>query len=62
MVSYSWLPFPGTRDEHTWGSCATKRSWVHVAKDESLELAMQTVYSFCPLKKEYWSVLGHSWD
>jgi hypothetical protein len=61
-VPYSWFPFPGTRNEHTWGSRATKRSWAHVADGEALELAMQTVNSFCPLKKEHWSALGRSWD
>ncbi len=62
VVPYSWFPFPGTRGEDTWGSRATKRSWAHVAEGEALELAMQAVYSFCPLKKEHWSVLGCSWD
>ena len=52
-VTYSKFPFPGTRGEHTWGSRATKKSWVHVAEGETelshsgdLELAMQAVYSF----------------
>jgi hypothetical protein len=40
----------------------TKRFWAHVVEGETLELAMQAVYSFCPLKKEHWSVLGRSWD
>ncbi len=61
-VPYSWFPFPGTRGEHTWGSRATKRSWTHVAEGEALELAMQAVYSFCPLEKDHWSALGRSWD
>jgi hypothetical protein len=62
VVPYSWFPFPGTRDDHTWGSRATKRSWAHVAEGEALELVIQDVYSFCPLKKEHWIVLGRSWD
>ncbi len=46
VVTYSWFPFPGTRGENTWGSRATKRSWVHVEEGEALELVMQAVY-FC---------------
>ena len=46
VVPYSWFPFPGTRGENTWGSRATKRSWVHVEEGEALELVMQAVY-FC---------------
>jgi hypothetical protein len=68
-VPYSKFPFPGTRNEHTWGSRATKKSWVHVVEGETelshsgdLELTMQGVYSFCPLKKEDWITLGRSWD
>jgi hypothetical protein len=56
------FPFPGTRGQHTWGSRATKRSWAHVEEGDALDLAMQAVYSFCPLRKEHWSALRRSWD
>ncbi len=69
VVPYSWFRFPGTRGEHTWDSRATKKSWAHVAEGEAeltrsgaLELEMQALYTFCPLKKENWIVLGRSWD
>ncbi len=56
------VPFPGTRDDHTWVSCVT--NWKHDSGDAveqessgALELTRQALCSFFPLKKEHLSAL-----